>query len=195
MRRAKQLIYGALYLIILVGIVAGVRALFFRPVASCFDVIQDQGETGVDCGGPCAKVCTPATLQDISATGDIYVFNPSAGHYTLLAQVANANAEFGTENFGYTFNLYDAAGNLLQSLPGQSFIYAGEVKYLLAPNLAVSGAVDHAALALASVATSSWIPTSSMGVAPLFGNPLPVTGNSISSSATGGSGAGRGCLP
>ncbi len=200
MRRAKQLIYGTLYLIILAGIVWGVRTLFFRPVASCFDGLQDQGEAGVDCGGPCAKLCTPAAFADIAVLGNVSVFNPYPHlsslpqHYAVLARVANPNAEFGTENFSYTFNLYDAAGNLLQSLPGQSFIYAGEVKYLIAPNVAVGGVVDHATLAVAPLATSSWTPTSSMGTVPQFGNPLAITGSSVSSSTAPGGGAGAGML-
>ncbi len=34
------------------------------PAATCFDGIQNQGETGVDCGGPCAACVPAATCSD-----------------------------------------------------------------------------------------------------------------------------------
>lgn len=187
-RRAKQIVYGAFYLIVLAGIVAGIRFLFFRPVASCFDGVQDQGEAGVDCGGPCAKVCIPANLSTVTVLGAVNVFNPIPQHYTLLAQIANANAEFGLENLNYEFDLYDASGTLVQSVPGETFIYGGEVKYLTAPNIAVGAAVDYATLALAPVATSSWTPSSTMGLVPQFGNPLAITGSAVASSSAAAQG-------
>ncbi|MBK7389722.1 MAG: hypothetical protein IPI23_11835 [Bacteroidetes bacterium] len=33
------------------------------PTATCSDGIQNQGETGIDCGGPCAA-CPTATLSN-----------------------------------------------------------------------------------------------------------------------------------
>ena len=44
--------FGLFYLFI-IGAVAGLGYLIFKPVASCFDNLQNQNETGVDCGGPC----------------------------------------------------------------------------------------------------------------------------------------------
>ena len=185
-RRAKQIIYGVLYLIILVGIVAGIRFAFFRPVASCFDGIQDQGETGIDCGGPCAKVCIPADLSVVTVLGEVSVFNPIPQHYTLLAQVANTNSEFGTADLNYQFDLYDASGTLVQSVPGETFIYGGEVKYLVVPNIAANDVIDHAALAIAT--STDWAPSSSMGLVPQFGNPLAIMGSTVASSSAAAQG-------
>lgn len=188
LRLAKQIIYGALYLVIIVGIVAGFYFLFLRGgTASCFDNKQDGGETGVDCGGPCAAVCIPSTLQNISVVrGSVLVFNPYPElsslpvHYTLLAQVANVNAEFGTKAMDYQFNLYSAPNALVQSVPGRSFIYGGEVKYLIVPNLSVSEPVDYATLTVQS--STTWTPSSTMGGVPQFGNPLPIVGSALTSS-------------
>lgn len=178
-RRAKQVIYGAFYLIIVFAVVYGVYARYFKVTTSCFDGIQNQGEMGVDCGGPCAKVCIPANLATISLVGKVLVLGSGQGHATLLAQVANKNAGFAAQSFGYRFDLFDATGGLIQSAPGQSFIYSGEVKYLIAPNVTLSGAVDHATLVIENPV---WVPAVQLGFVPQFS--LQALGPGPSSSST-----------
>jgi hypothetical protein len=186
LRRAKQVIYGAFYLIVVIGIIAGARFLFFRPAPSCFDHVQNEGEQGVDCGGPCAKVCIPANLQDIT-TLNMTTFVSNPGQYTFLAQVANANPGFAAESFNYSFDLYDASGALIQSVPGQSFLYSGEVKYLLVPGLLLASPPANASLTITNV---SWVPAGTLGSVPDFNNENQptVTGVTISSSTIAVSG-------
>ncbi len=174
----KQTFYGTLYLIVFVGIIAGVYFAFIRQAPSCFDNTQNQGEAGVDCGGPCAKVCTPPGTEGL-VTDNVSVFIPNPGHYTFLAQIENHNTDFAADYFDYSFDLYDASGTLLQSLPSHSFIYAGEVKYLLLANVAETATVNHAVLIAKN---PDWVTASAMGLAPRFGNPLSVTGSEMSSS-------------
>ncbi len=177
-RRTKQAIYGIAYLVVFIGIIAGVYFAFIRQAPSCFDGIQNEGETGVDCGGPCAKVCTPASTEGLVAD-NVSIFIPGPERYTFLAQIENHNTGFAADYFDYSFDLYDASGTLLQSFPDHSFIYAGEVKYLLLANVAETTTADHAVL---TTANPDWVTASAMGLAPRFGNPLPVTGSIISSS-------------
>jgi hypothetical protein len=176
-RRTKQLIYGAIYLLIVIGIVVGAYYRFFWVAPSCFDHIQNQGETGVDCGGPCAKVCAPT--EETIVVGDLRAFASSPGHDTFLARIENHNPGLAARSFGYELDLVDASGAVLQSFFGNSFLYSGEVKYVVVPNVAVAGAFDHAAL---TVQNPDWIPAAQMGLIPQFGNPLPVTGNTVTSS-------------
>ena len=94
-RRVKQVVYGILYLAILGGIVTGIYFLLLKQPASCFDGIQNEGEAGIDCGGPCAVVCIPSTIQPLSALGAVSVFAPvDANHATLLVQIENSNLRF-----------------------------------------------------------------------------------------------------
>lgn len=178
-RRAKQIIYGAFYLIVLGVIFAAVYFRFLKPAPSCFDAVQNQGEAGVDCGGPCAAVCLPSALQKIAIVGGVSFFPSSAGHDTLLAQVANPNSGLAAPVIDYRFDLFDATGTLIGSVPGGSFMYASEVKYLLAANVAVPVPVDHAVLAMQDPV---WVEAAKLGLVPQFKNPLPVTGSAISSS-------------
>lgn len=175
LRERKQLIYGTIYGLFWLTIFIYTYVQFLKPAPSCFDNIQNQGEQGVDCGGPCAAVCLPKNLQKISTIGDVSVFPSSPGHYTLLGQVVNKNAGFASPSFDYRFDLYDGSGASVGTLSGHSFIYAGEVKYLLAPNVNVAGIVNRATL---TVFHPSWVAAGTLGLAPSL-NARPTT-NTIS---------------
>ncbi len=183
-RIAKQIVYGALYLCVLGGIGAWIYFFYLKPAPTCFDHIQNQGEEGVDCGGPCAKVCTPATLQPITVLGAVMTFTTSPGRVTFLAGIANTNTDFTARNFDYRFDLSDASGTVVQSIAGQSFIYAGEEEYLVAPNEAVTSSVSNVALVIRNPV---WAKSSDTGTAPQFDLENVQTGT-ISSDMIGTSG-------
>jgi hypothetical protein len=133
-RKSKQFFYGIFYLAILFFLIYGIY-LIFKPAPSCFDNIQNEGETGVDCGGPCAP-CTfnLAPLQEIGQVKILPLDNTSV---SLLAQIQNSNSGFGAFKFDYVFNVYDNKGKEVASLGGNSYIYPGKTKYILAPNIQV----------------------------------------------------------
>jgi len=164
-RTAKQIVYGFLYLCVLFGIVALIYFLFLKPAPTCFDNVQNQGEEGIDCGGPCAKICTPADIQPIAVIGDVMAFATSPNHVTFLARVTNANSDFAARSFDYRFDLSDAMGDVIQSFSGQSFIYAGEVKYILLPNEEVTSSVSGVAF---TAMNPEWAKSSDFGPAPQF---------------------------
>lgn len=51
--------------------------------------------------------------------------------YSVGAKIRNPNTNFGASELNYTFSLYDANGILLTALPGKSFIWPGESKYII----------------------------------------------------------------
>jgi len=162
---AKQIIYGAIYCGVFFVIVAVIYFLYVKPTPSCFDNIQNQGEEGVDCGGPCAKICTPTNIQPISAVGNIMTFTTNPHRVTFLARVVDANSDFAARSFDYRFDLYDASGSVIQSFSGQSFIYANEVKYLVLPNEDVTSSVSSVTFAAMD---PEWAKSSDLGVPPQF---------------------------
>ena len=180
-RRLKQFIYGLIYLLIFGGIVFGIYFLFLKPAPSCFDNVQNEGEQGVDCGGPCTKICIPSSTQPMAVVGSVYAFSALPGHVALLADVANPNSDFAAETFQYTFNFYDASGNVVQSVPGSSFIYADETKYLAVPNEAVSGPFDHVGM---TIGTVHWVPAAQFGSVPQLTFNNVMTGASAVTSGT-----------
>ena len=160
-RLAKQLIYGTFYIIVWVLVVWAGFALFTHPSASCFDKIQNEGELGVDCGGPCATVCTPSA-QPINVLS-VHDFTSPSGNETFLGKIANPNTDFAAQSFSYAFNVYDASGTLLQSYPGQSFLFSQQIKYVLLVNQTVPSTAVREDLAITN---PSWVTGASLGVVP-----------------------------
>jgi hypothetical protein len=84
------------------------------------------------------------------------------GHDTFLAQLQNADADYGAPLVNYELDFDDASGTVLQSIPGQTFIYPSQDKYILFPNETVPTVYDHMALV---VTGAEWLASSAMGVA------------------------------
>src|SRR5512146_1909068 len=147
-RRAKQIIYGVFYGIVWLLIFFGVYFLFFSP-------------RGAQPSTPVAPTASP-----LAATGGVTVFESTSGHYTFLAKLSNPNTDFAGKAVDYSFDIYsDASGTLIESIPGQSFIYANEIKYLVLPNQVLNRAVDHAALSIKGV---DWVWAAGLGRPPQF---------------------------
>jgi hypothetical protein len=191
-RFAKQLIYATFYIVVLVLAVGVVYSLVGRRPPSCFDGKQDQGEQGIDCGGPCAAVCTTgATVQPVSVIA-LNEFTPTAGYATFLAKVENTNTDLASPYFAFSFDLLGPSGTVIQSFPGASFLYPNEVKYVALVNMPLasssmptpvpmaSGTVVMATGTALSVviptlvvptSTTQWVASSSFGAPPDFSKP------------------------
>lgn len=149
-RTAKQLIYGALYIVIALLACAVVYFLFIRPFIA-----------------PPVTVCAPSSCAPTStapiATSTLLTFVTGSGNDTFLAQVENGNSNFGAASFNYAINFYDASDTIIRSIPGQSFIYPSQNKYIVVPNQPAPAVFDHVAFNVTSV---EWISSSTLGAAP-----------------------------
>ncbi|MEK9179924.1 MAG: hypothetical protein AAB897_00745 [Patescibacteria group bacterium] len=134
-RSAKQIIYGAFFLIILGAIFTWVYFLYLEPVESCFDGILNQNEQGIDCGGVCANACLPVGLKALQTVDRVLTFRPTSSNLSILARVSNPNLDHAAKSFRYTFSLSDPTGKVVATFSGNSFLYAREVKYILLPNV------------------------------------------------------------
>lgn len=162
-RAVKQLIYGSLYVVILVGIGWGVWA-GAKPAATCTDGRLNQGEAEVDCDGPCAP-CAIRRLRPIEAGGETLFRVGDAA--TLLFEFRNPNATYGAARLSYTVNLMDAAGAPVRSFTRPTTLYPTEIRQVFEPELGVPfSAIARAAVAV-DPASISWEPLASF--------PLPRT--------------------
>ncbi len=127
-RIGKQVIYGIVYLVFFSLIVFLIYLAFFRPAPTCFDNKQNQGETGIDCGGPCAS-CEIKTLLPVESNWVKYFSNDN--QTVIAAEIKNPNLKWAADSFSYTFDIYGENGAKLKTLTKNSFIYAGEIKYLV----------------------------------------------------------------
>ena len=129
-RLIKQVLYGAGYLAVLFLIIFSVYFIWLKPAPTCFDNKQNQAEIGIDCGGPCSP-CEIKTLIPLEA---LWTKDFSSDSQTILvAEIKNSNLDWAADSFSYTFDIFGENGAKLKSLAKNSFIYGGEIKYLLEP--------------------------------------------------------------
>lgn len=114
------------------------------PTASCADNKKNQGETAVDCGGP----CTSCSLKHPKAIEAFWARTVQAGEgrYDAAAEVRNPNAEVAAVSFGYEFKLFDAVGIPVVTRRGASFLYPGESAHLVEVGLATGRTVERATI-------------------------------------------------
>jgi len=132
-RTTKRLVIVLVYIAIF-GLIGTGSYFFFRTAPTCADKAQNQGESGVDCGGPCAKCEEIPTAENLKIV-EKAIIPGEAGRYDALASITNPNSRLGAANFDYTFNLLDGAGKIIVQRSGSSFLLPGETKYIMAFNL------------------------------------------------------------
>lgn len=131
------------YSIIFVGIIAvlgiGIFGSALYEPATCNDDVQNQGEVGVDCGGPCTELCP-------SQVGDLVVLwsrslESIPGSYDAIALVENPNPQGGVEVVDYSFKLYDQENILISEREGRTFANANETFSIFEPGVVVGGRI------------------------------------------------------
>ena len=157
-RIGKQIFIGTILLLILAGLLVGGYWLF-RSSATCFDQVQNQNETGVDCGGACSQQCRPAVKPLQVKSSHLFFVGNQAGaplpySYDGLFRLVNTNVIYGSAQIEYTVELFDSAG---KSLGGDSYdrtnsayILPGQAIWLYVP-LSAAAAVARAELAITKV--------------------------------------------
>lgn len=134
-RSHKQVIIVAVYIILATFLGAGVYYAFLKAPETCFDAKQNQDETGIDCGGVCAAVCKENIVAQPIELKEAAFVPGGNGRYDVLARIHNPNDEAGASSFRYVFTLRDAAGQVIATRSGESFILPQENKYLVGLNL------------------------------------------------------------
>jgi hypothetical protein len=106
------LIVGA----IAVAFLAVVSIATFYKAPSCTDGVQNQAETGIDCGGPCPYLCVaeqqPPTVLFTKALSN------GIGRTDVIASVENKNATAAAKNVPYRVTLYGSDQALIQEVTG-----------------------------------------------------------------------------
>lgn len=118
--------------IITVLLIVAFFALFFvlpywllhQEVPSCVDKKQNQGEEGVDCGGPCANLCKGAAKDITVLWTKIFAIRP--GSYDIVSYNENPNFDVGAPSIAYTARLYDESGAVIAEREGTSYAASNE---------------------------------------------------------------------
>lgn len=130
-RRTAYLTGVLLFFVVIIGVPVAYYFLSIPP--TCHDGIQNQGETGVDMGGPCLKL-DPHYLQ-AEAVLWARAFKVRDGTYNAVAYVQNPNADAGVPSVTYQFGLYDANNVLIAERSGTTFIMPGGVTPIFEPRI------------------------------------------------------------
>jgi len=109
------------------------------PPVTCFDGIQNQGETAPDLGGPCHYL-NPADLKPlVNQWARSFAIVP--GLYSSVAYIENPNPSGGIRTARYIFKLYDERNILVAERLGETFIPPGKVVPIFEGNMQVGGRV------------------------------------------------------
>lgn len=115
----RKATYFVFFVIAIVLFIVLPLFLFFYKAPTCGDGIQNGSETGVDCGGKCAKICSVDYLSpNVLWSRSLVV---AKGIYNAGAYVENPNLEGGASNVHYIFKLYDKDG-LIQERSGITYL-------------------------------------------------------------------------
>ena len=130
----RRFIVLAIAILIVVLIFAWYGFAKFYAPPSCTDGKQNQEEIGVDCGGPCVRICENQAPKLIVHWQRAFMVRN--GSFNALAYVENTNPRSGSRAVSYSFKLYDADNILVAerigtaSIPPQRIvpIFEGDIR-------------------------------------------------------------------
>lgn len=127
-----SLIVGAFLLII----AAGVFYVQVYQTTSCSDGRQNQGETGVDCGGPCPYLCVAGEKPPVVLFTQLLRNN--SGRIDLIAEIENKNLDAAAKNVPYTISLYPTDHSTAREITGTVDLPPRATVPLFIPGVATS---------------------------------------------------------
>ncbi len=138
--KRKFMYLGGIIIFIIVFIIIPIAFHLYKP-PTCFDGKKNQGETGVDCGGPCTLLCS-AEYAPLSVLWSRFS-KVSDGVYNVLAYIENPNLNAGASNLDYVFKLYDKDGIILGERYGRTFAPTNKVLAVFEPEMRTGNLTPH----------------------------------------------------
>ena len=148
-RFLKQIIIALVCLLILVIVGVGIYLITKPRLPTCDDGIQNQKETGVDCGGPCSP-CLWQIREDFEIIF-IEAVKTKDNYLDLVAKIKNPNQDWGAESFSYVFDLYDSENNLIISDKGTSYILPLETRYIIKQRVLAEAEISNVEFKVADI--------------------------------------------
>lgn len=130
-RQRNKYVFGALA--ILIFIISIPAYLFLKKEPTCSDNTRNQGEKGVDCGGPCELLCA-SQMSDINILWS-RSFRVVDGVYNSVAYIENPNLDGGIRSVPYTFKLRDEKNIIVAERTGTAYVPPGEVVPVFEPSV------------------------------------------------------------
>ncbi|MBI4128870.1 MAG: hypothetical protein HY460_02350, partial [Parcubacteria group bacterium] len=128
-RMIKRLIILVVYALVFSAAGGGIY-LLASPNETCFDSVKNQNEEGIDCGGVCEKKCVIPFQPLLPVIRSVTVI-PSPDRTTLVARVHNPNLLHGARSIDYTWRVFNASRQLIESVGGSTYLLPGRERYLV----------------------------------------------------------------
>ncbi|HEX5774753.1 MAG TPA: hypothetical protein VFY28_02230 [Candidatus Paceibacterota bacterium] len=148
-------------------------ALFYAP-PSCRDKKQNGDETGIDCGGACAYLCTAEVREPVVRF--VRPFSPSPGRTDIIAYIDNPNTAAAIKAVPYTLEMYTKSNRLIVEKEGTLELPSGASVPLYLPNVYV-GAADIGSAFLTLATSSKWYAHDDARIVPRYNFDAQVTGD------------------
>ncbi len=129
----RKFVYVGGGLIVIIFALALPTFFVVYKAPSCGDGILNQGETGIDCGGPCVILCQAEALDPTIHWQRS--FKVKDGVYNAVAYIENPNLNSGAFNASYLFKLYDKDNLLIYERRGQTFMPPGKFFAIFESNI------------------------------------------------------------
>ncbi len=140
-----------IFLILGAVIAATLSVIFvtaFYKAPSCVDGIQNQGEAGIDCGGPCPYLCN--ALEQPPTVLFTTVLTNNAGRTDIVASIENKNIDAAAKDVPYNVMLYGTDQTLIQEVSGTLDLPPGATETIFMPGVASGAQITSAFLSIAS---------------------------------------------
>ena len=109
---------------------------YFKVYPTCNDGIQNQGEEGIDCGGPCKKICT---FKAEKANLDwVRVFEVIPGVYNIAGLIENPNFYYGYK-VSYEIRYINQDDMIIGKIRDTVFLKPLQKKIIFYPGIQLKG--------------------------------------------------------
>lgn len=119
----RKLIYAIIASVVFILLIIIPAFLIFYKAPTCFDLKKNGGETGVDCGGKCTRLCQDAFLPPRIQWGGAKIEKLTEGLYNVASYIVNPNINGGAIGVPYKISLYDSQGVYITEKTGKVDLY------------------------------------------------------------------------
>ena len=130
----RKLIIMIIVCAFIVAFVATVLISVLYKTPTCSDNVRNQGEIGVDCGGPCPYLCSSQVLPPTVIFSK--ALDNGLGRIDLIASVQNKNLTAGAKDVPYHVTLYSSDQSLIREFDGTLDLPAGATVPVYIPSVA-----------------------------------------------------------
>lgn len=155
----RKILYSLAVVIVVVLLASYPTYLLLRETPTCFDKKQNGTETGIDCGGGCALMCS----VDVKSPRIVWAkaFPINGNTYDLAAYVENVNINSGVKNVRYTIRVFDITENVLAERSGSTELAPGSRVLLFETGVIFSGVAARTEVSFNNDDLSQWFKATS----------------------------------